>query len=122
VPNVTNKTTYSKTSLKGWDIIKINGIFELRILGNLKPVFDSYREQPARSVALDLSDTDMIDSSAISLIVSLYKSVLSCGGQCAVVQPSAEVMDIFEVSGLNKIVPIYTSCAHLPSPAALQAG
>ncbi|MBL8063384.1 MAG: STAS domain-containing protein [Anaerolineales bacterium] len=60
-----------------------------------------------RRILVDLSRVSYISSIGIPLLVNTAKSVMSHGGKFALLSPQQEVMNVFEMVGVSRIIPIY---------------
>jgi anti-anti-sigma factor len=97
-----------QSSHRNWDILHLSGNFELRLLGQARELFDRYRNKPEALVALELSQTALLDSSAIALVVKLHRILAASGkGKLVLISPRDEVQEVLEVAGLDKIIPIF---------------
>ena len=61
--------------------------------------------RPAR-VFLDLSGVDFMDSSGLGLIMGRFALVRRYGGKLAVADPSAAVLRMLQLAGMDKLIPI----------------
>ena len=64
-----------------------------------------YELRPA-SLVIDLSRIEFMDSSGLGLIMGRYALMQKLGGEFSVLNPSARVEKIFELSGLGRIIKI----------------
>ncbi len=62
-------------------------------------------ERPSR-VLLELSDVDFMDSSGLGLIMGRFALVKRYGGTLAVLDPSAAVLKIIKLAGMERMVSI----------------
>lgn len=58
-------------------------------------------------VLIDLSRVSYISSIGIPMLVDAAKDVLKHGGKMALVSPQKHVMDVLELVGVSRIIPIY---------------
>ena len=56
------------------------------------------------SVALDLSGVDRIDAAGIASLITLYCTAVEAGRDFSIVSPSAHVLDLLRVVGLERIL------------------
>jgi anti-sigma B factor antagonist len=68
----------------------------------LRPVLDELAEQGHCDVTVDLSQLDLIDSSGIGVLVSLYKRVRANGGGVRFVGVHAQPLTIFKLLRLDR--------------------
>lgn len=60
-----------------------------------------------KNVLMDFSKVSFMDSSGIGVVVGRYKSIVQLKGNLYIINPSIQIRKIFEMSGINKMVPIY---------------
>lgn len=60
-------------------------------------------------VLVDLSGVDFMASIGIRLLTSNAKSLLSRGGKMVLLNPTPDVRDVLEVTGIPAIIPLYDS-------------
>lgn len=60
-----------------------------------------------KNVIFDFSKVSFMDSSGIGVIMGRYKNVQKLNGKLSVTNVSDQMMRIFEMSGLLKIIPAY---------------
>lgn len=64
-----------------------------------------YEHRP-RSLVMDLSQIEFMDSSGLGLIMGRYALMQKLGGSFLIANPSQRVMKIFALSGIGKIIKI----------------
>ena len=92
-----------------WEILSIEGVFVLRQLQTARHAFDYFEQKSGAKVALDLSQTQGLDSSAITLMMNLQKRLKSEGGRLVILEPSPEIRSIFNVLEIENSIPVYYS-------------
>jgi stage II sporulation protein AA (anti-sigma F factor antagonist) len=60
-----------------------------------------------KNIVFDFSNVNFMDSSGIGVIVGRYKNVQKLNGRAAIVNANPKIMQIFEMSGVLKIIPAY---------------
>lgn len=55
---------------------------------------------------LELSDISFMDSSGLGLVMGRYRTVTGIGGTMSVVNPSANVLKILNMAGMDKLIKI----------------
>jgi len=66
-----------------------------------------YKRLNSKNMIFDLSGVTFMDSSGIGIIMGRYKNVVSNGGKVGAACICNELMKIFELSGLFKIIKYY---------------
>jgi anti-anti-sigma factor len=56
------------------------------------------------SLALDLSGVERIDAAGIASLITLYCSAIEAGTEFSVVSPSAHVLELLQIVGLESIL------------------
>jgi anti-sigma B factor antagonist len=62
-----------------------------------------------KEVVVDLSRTTFIDSTTLGVLVGGIKRLRPTGGQLTLVCSDRNITKIFEITGLDKVFPIYAS-------------
>ncbi len=61
-----------------------------------------------KNIIFDFSKVNFMDSSGIGVVVGRYKNIQKLNGRAAIVNANPKIMQIFEMSGVLKIIPAYT--------------
>lgn len=71
------------------------------------------------TVVADMTATTFCDTSGLHVLVRAHKRALAEGGELRLVIPQAAVLRIFTITGVDSVIPIYTSLqeALAPTPA-----
>ena len=67
----------------------------------------SFRHSHCKNIVIDFGGVNFMDSSGIGMLIGRYKETEIFGGSLAAVSVSGELMKIFRLSGLNKIINCY---------------
>jgi anti-sigma B factor antagonist len=62
-----------------------------------------------KDVVVDFSDTTFIDSTTLGVLVGGVKRLRPNGGQLSLVCSDRNITKIFEITGLDKVFPIYAT-------------
>ncbi|MBA2615628.1 MAG: STAS domain-containing protein [Actinobacteria bacterium] len=65
--------------------------------------------QGGKSIVVDFSDTTFIDSTTLGVLVGGVKRLRPNGGQLSLVCSDRNITKIFEITGLDKVFPIYAT-------------
>lgn len=60
-----------------------------------------------KNIIFDFSNVNFMDSSGIGIIVGRYKNIQKLNGKAAIINANPKIMQIFEMSGILKIIPAY---------------
>lgn len=61
-----------------------------------------------KNIIFDFSNVNFMDSSGIGVVVGRYKNIQKLNGRAAIVNANTKIMQIFEMSGVLKIIPAYS--------------
>jgi anti-anti-sigma factor len=67
-------------------------------------------------LVLDMSRLMFIDSWALHVILAAWRNLKEAGGVLALASPSERVRRVLELSGADKVVPVYDSVQEVPPP------
>jgi anti-anti-sigma factor len=93
------------------EVVELTGEADLRTSSKLRTRLGALAERPRARVLVDLSLTTFIDSSTLGALAFACKQFEPGSGRFAVVCPPGEVRMMFELTGLERLVPIYSSRA-----------
>ncbi len=103
-------------------VIRIGGYVDFDVAPQLKKRVLERIESGCRLLVIDLSDAGFIDSTAIGVLVGALKRLREAGGSLAVICDNENVRGIFEIVGLESVIPLHRSredaLATLLSPVA----
>lgn len=63
-----------------------------------------FMDQWVKNMVLDFSETEMMDSSGVGMIIGRYKQVSALGGKIYVIHMNKVIQKIVQISGLYKII------------------
>ena len=100
-----------KTEQLGDDafVISLAGEVDLYTAPEFKQQLLEVIDQGGRDVVVDLSDTTFIDSTTLGVLVGGVKRLRTNDGQLALVCSDRNITKIFEITGLDRVFPIYKS-------------
>ena len=91
-------------------------IFIISFVGNLilsdlekakKFVKECIEQEGSTKIIFDLEGVDFIDSAGIGFIISIFKTIKSKNGNFAIVSLKSKPREVFKLTRLDKIIPIY---------------
>ena len=93
---------YAVTLEAGVTLLRLSGELDVQSCPELRPVLDALATQQERYVTVDLSELQLIDSSGVGVLVSLYKRVRAGGGAVRFVGVTAQPLAIFKLLRLDR--------------------
>ena len=83
----------------------------------------SRNEQGAGRVVVDMSRTEFCDSAGLHVLVAVHKRARADGGEVRLVMPGPNVLRVFAISGLDRVIPCHHSLSQAlgqltPEPGA----
>lgn len=90
-----------------WFIVSIEGKFVVKNLTLIRSVFNDAELSNEKDLAIDLSETTHLDSSALTLMINLNKRILKRNGRLVIIKPNKDISEVFEIVGFDKLIPIY---------------
>ena len=89
-------------------LIKLIGRLDVIGTGEIETKFAGYCSGDKVRVVVNLSEVDYLASIGIRLLTLTAKSVASRGGRLAIVEPTPEVQNVLEITGIPAIIPVYS--------------
>jgi len=97
------------SEVKGWTIVTVHGEIDVATSPTLRERLIDLVNGGATRLVLDLEAVDFLDSTGLGTIVSLLKRVRTHGGDLRLVCTEARIRRLFEITGLEKAVPLHAS-------------
>lgn len=104
-------TKVSAEPWNSWNIVAIDGKFVIKFVAEIRKVLEPLREKPCPQVALDLTKTTHLDSSAMTLMLNYQNRLKEKQGGLVVFGANEDIMGIVTIVGFDSFVPIYRSRA-----------
>ena len=62
-----------------------------------------------KNIIFDFENVNFMDSSGIGVVVGRYKNIQNLNGKAAIINASPKILQIFEMSGVLRLIPAYSS-------------
>lgn len=102
-------------------VVCVGGYVDFDVAPRLKKCLLRRINEGVRVILVDLSETGFIDSTGIGVLVGAIKRLREAEGALAVIGANETVSSIFEIVGLENVIPRYRSAedalAALAQPA-----
>jgi anti-sigma B factor antagonist len=92
-------------------VIALSGEVDLYTAPEFKQQLLDVIGRGAKHVVVDLTETTFIDSTTLGVLVGGVKRLRPEGGKVSLVCSDRNITKIFEITGLNKVFPIYETRA-----------
>jgi anti-sigma B factor antagonist len=92
-------------------VIALSGEVDLYTAPEFKQQLLDVIGRGAKHVVVDLTETTFIDSTTLGVLVGGVKRLRPEGGKVSLVCSDRNITKIFEITGLNKVFPIYDTRA-----------
>lgn len=99
---------------KKWLIITISGRFIVKNLFKIRNIFDEAERNSEQFVAIDLSTTTYLDSSAITIMLNFHKRCGEKGGNLLVFGLNQDIEEIISIVGVDKVITMVKTINDLP--------
>lgn len=93
------------------EIVEVAGEADRASAHELRDRLDAILAKPGARVVVDLSAATFIDSSTLGLLAVSAKRFGPASGRFAIVCPPGEVHMMFELTALDRVVPLYATRA-----------
>jgi stage II sporulation protein AA (anti-sigma F factor antagonist) len=91
-------------------IVRVEGEVDMHVADTFRKTIDEALEQAGvPNLMLNLAKVTFIDSSGLGVILGRYKRISQLGGKVSAVQLQPQVEKIFELSGLLRIIKLYST-------------
>ena len=96
---------------EGTHVISLAGEVDLYTAPELKQELLNAIGGGAKEVIVDFTDTTFIDSTTLGVLVGGVKRLRPNGGRLSIVCSDPNITKIFEITGLDRVFPIYPTRA-----------
>jgi anti-anti-sigma factor len=90
------------------NLIKLTGKLDIIGTGEIETKFAGYCSGANVRMIVDMSGVDFLSSIGIRLLTMNAKSLASRKGKMVILNPTAEVQRVLEITGIPAIIPIYS--------------
>jgi anti-anti-sigma factor len=87
-------------------LISVSGELDMHTAGELQSALDLAIEDRSERIVVDLAEVSFIDSIALGVLAGAGRRLRETGGRLGVVAIGPEVGRPFEVTGLDRVIPI----------------
>jgi anti-sigma B factor antagonist len=87
-------------------VISVSGELDLHSVGGLQDALDEAIAETGEVVVIDLGEVDLIDSIALGALARASRRLRENGGALGVVASNADVVRAFEITSLDRVIPI----------------
>jgi len=102
--------------LAGWSVVSVYGEVDVATSPDLRERLIELINEGRHRLVLDLEGVDFLDSTGLGTIIGALKRARTHGGDLRLVCTETRITRLFEITGLDKAVPL------LPSLDAAVAG
>lgn len=95
---------------RGVLIVRVEGELDMHVADKFRHIVDNALETSGvQHILFNLEAVKFIDSSGLGVILGRYKKINAIGGKVLATNIQPQVLQIFELSGLLKIIKLYDS-------------
>lgn len=99
----------TRTLEKELPVIELEGEVDVYTAPQLKQQIISILEGGAKTLAINLTKVDYLDSTALGVLIGGLKRMREKDGNMVLICPSPRIRRVFEITGLDKIFDIYNT-------------
>jgi anti-anti-sigma factor len=94
-------------------LVSVSGELDLHSVGGLQDALDEAMGETGEVVVVDLGKVDLIDSIALGALARASRRLRENGGALGVVASSADVVRAFEITSLDRVIPMASTTAEV---------
>ncbi|HEY4977322.1 MAG TPA: STAS domain-containing protein [Gaiellaceae bacterium] len=87
-------------------LISVSGELDLHSVGALQEALEDAISKPGETVVADLSEVELIDSIALGTLARASRRLREGGGALGVAASNADVVRAFEITNLDRVIPM----------------
>lgn len=94
---------FDRTHTDGQTVLRIEGALDALTVPEIRGTVDELIEEKVTPIVVDVSGLELIDSSGVAVIVSLYKRSKAHGGSVSVTGLNGQPLAIFKLLRLDRV-------------------
>lgn len=92
------------TDARGVGVVVPRGRLNMVSARRLREVLSGLVDDGTTRIVVDLAETTFLDSSGLGALIAGLKSARQAGGDLQVARPTPEVMSVFELTNLDRVL------------------
>ena len=92
-----------------WSVLEVRGEVDLATAPHLRDALCDLVSEGAQRIVVDFTPTDFLDSTGLGALVTGLKRLRAHKGEMRLVCPTPRVRKVFEVTHLERVVPVFAS-------------
>ncbi|MFJ8271653.1 STAS domain-containing protein [Streptomyces sp. NPDC094154] len=92
-----------------WTVIEIRGEVDVHTVPRIREDLGKRIQAGRHRLIVDLTDTTLMDSTGLGLLVGIHKRIRARAGALRLVIVDPDIRQIFTITSLDQIFPIYGS-------------
>lgn len=88
-------------------IVEVTGDLDISTAQDLRDYIQPLVDQRARCLVLDLRGVDFMDSSALGVLVVLFKDLRDEGGRLCVAAPTPAVRSVLALTSVDRVIDVH---------------
>ena len=97
------------TENSGWTVVNIYGELDVSSSPRMREILIELVSDGSTRLVLDLDGVDFLDSTGLGTIISALKRARTHGGDLRLVCTQARITRLFQITGLDKAVPLLST-------------
>lgn len=94
---------------EGYAVVTVHGEVDLATAPRLRDCLTTLAGDGHPRIIIDLNSTEFLDSTGLGAIVTGLKRIRARGGEMRIVCTTERVCKAFEITSLNRVLPLYSS-------------
>jgi anti-sigma B factor antagonist len=91
---------------EGWTLARVGGELDVATAPRLREQLLAAIAEGGPRLVVDLGDVDFLDSTGLGVIVGVLKRARTLGGDLRLVCPSPAIRRVFEITALDRTMPL----------------
>ncbi len=100
----------TRRAVNDWQVLKLDGRFVVKTLMDVRKEIDAIEaEGNLHKVAFDMTDTNYLDSSALTVMINLINRLKPNDGTFVICNPNKDVAEVLSIVGFDHMAKILPS-------------
>lgn len=92
-----------------WAVLSVAGEIDVATAGQLRDQITSMVDGGETHLVTELDQVNFMDSTGLGVLVGAHKALQAAGGAMRVVCTQPSILKVFDITGLNAVIPLVDS-------------
>lgn len=98
--------TFENSTHEAWSVLAVEGEIDVATAAQLREQLNTLVAEGKHQLIVDLNRVEFMDSTGLGVLVGAHKHLVELGGVMRVVCTQPTILKVFDLTGLNAVIPL----------------